>query len=372
MEGHGRNSRSSSYSKSVVFPRIKNDRKEASERYPKPNHSDGQSLEGQSLGDRRSLRSKSPRYGHGSSNDFGKYVLEKLEFTESVLEEERRGRNLLEDHLRSVVANVQRLSKDMAMLQQQVRSDEDNVQSQSLAMKNLEMHQVAGIGDVWNRLTLGDLNSIKLSGDLNKVASEVSDLKRSEEDMRRKIKKSQGVVDGLITKIEKINVEFGENIHSLRVLLESQSHSFEDKIKSTQNNYGRVSNVNLDDKVEEHCSALLGNVEHRLDTFLETHKSQQEALEARMAKLEEKFFEVIEMKGRKDEDLVRKFQDVSTHQATAFQKSHQRLKNGYQEAFKAIYESITMVQTVLEAKLKLTEADLKTSINSILKTISHS
>lgn len=372
MERNSRNSRGSNYSKPVVFPRIENERKETGERHPRPNHTDGQNLENQSLGDRRSLRSKSPRYGQGSSNDFRNYVLEKLEFTESVLEEERRSRNLLEDHLRSVVGNVQRMSKDMAMLQQQVRSDEDNGQSRSLAMKNLEMHQVAGIGDVWNRLTLGDLNSIKLAGDLNKVASEVSDLKRSEEDMRRKIKKLQGVVDGLMTKIEGINVEFGENIQSLRVLLETQNRSIEDKIKNTQNNSERVSNVNLDEKVEEHCSALLGNVQHRLDAFLETHKLQQEAFEARIEKLEEKFFKVIEMKGRKDEDLVRKFQEVSTHQTTAFQKSQQKLKDGYREAFKAVYESITMVQTVLEAKLKLTEADLKTSINSILKTISHS
>ena len=234
------------------------------------------------------------------------------------------------------------------------------------------MHQVAGIGDIWNRLTLGDLNSIKLSGDLNKVGSEVSDLKRSEEDLRRRLSQLQSVVDGLVMRIEKINMEFEKNIQILKVQLETQNHSTEDKIKNTQNKYEGISNVNLDDKVEQHCSKILDHVEHRLDTFLEMEKSWQESFEGRIAKLEEKVAEVMEMKGRKDEDLVRKIQEVSTNQTAAFQKSHQKLNDGYREAFRAVYESITTMQTVLEAKLKLTEADLKTSINSILKTISHS
>lgn len=367
MDDRARNSRSSSYSKSVVFPRIKTDRRAASERDPRPNQTDNQSLEDQSLGKRRSLRSKSPRYGHESSSSLSKYVLEKLEFTERVLEEERQERSLLEDHLRAVVANVQRLSKDMAMLQHQIKSDEDNAQSQNVAMKNLEMHQVAGIGDVWNRLTLGDLNSIKLSGDLNKVGSEVSDLKRSEEDLRRRLNNLQIVVDGLITRIEKINMEIEKNIQILKVQLETQN-------QNTQNKYEGVSNVHLDNKVlvEQHCSKILGNVEHQLDTFLEIQKSWQEAFERRIANLEEKVGEIMEMKCRKDEDLVRKFQEVSTNQTAAFQKSHQKLKDGYREAFRAVYDSITTMQTVMEAKLKLIEADLKTSINNILKTISHS
>ena len=110
MDDRARNSRSSSYSKSVVFPRIETGRRDARERDPRPNQS-SQSLEGQSLGERRNLRSKSPSYGPGSSNGFSKYVLEKLEFTERVLEEERRDRSLLEDHLRAVCGKCSKVEQ---------------------------------------------------------------------------------------------------------------------------------------------------------------------------------------------------------------------------------------------------------------------
>ena len=70
------------------------------------------------------------------------------------------------------------------------------------------------------------------------------------------------------------------------------------------------------------------------------------------------------------EDLSRRIDDVKTNQTKGMEKAHKGMKDSYREAFRAVYESITTMQTVLEAKLKMTEADLKTSINSILKTIS--
>ena len=356
------NSSSSTYSKSVVFPSIRNDGTEKNSAQPRPSYKD--SMDDQ-IGERRGLRAKSPEDGRGRSNDFNKYVLEKLEFTGRALEEERRGRSLLEDHLRAVMANVRRLSKDMALLQQQVKSEEDNTHSQSIAMKNLEMHQVAGVGDIWNRLTLGDLNTIKLSGDLNKVASEVSDLKRSDEEVHKRLNKLQNAVDSLATKLEKISVEFEKNMQILKVKSESQIQSTEDKIMNIHSKYAE-SNVNLDQKVEQYCSEIVGNVEHRLDTSLEKQKTWQDNFEDKVANLEQKLAEVLQAKSRKDEDLVRKMTELSVNQHTALKRSHEKLKDGYREAFRAVYESITTMQTVLEAKLKMTESDFKTSINSIV------
>ena len=364
MDNISSNSRSSSrYSKSVVLPRIKTDQK----------HKELRRTSNENLG---------TDFGRISSrdqdDDFNKYILERLDFTERSLETERRERNVLEEHVRGLVFNLQRLSKDMAALQQQLKSEESNAHSQNVALKNLEMHQVSGIGDVWNRLTLGDLNTIKLSGDLNKLSGDVEDLKRSRERSKENLEKFSKDVQSLGTKVEKSSLEFEKNLQVLKVELDSKVTTLErgleiaDKWNERMEKRNQRSDGNEYPRHEfkDNYLQALKNFELRFDQFVENQESWKEGVNKRFSVFDEDLLQVKGTTSIKYEALTRRIDDLKTNQKKALEKSLEGVKDNYREAFRAVYESITTMQTVLEAKLKMTEADLKTSINSILKTIS--
>jgi hypothetical protein len=364
MDNISSNSRSSSrYSKSVVLPRIKTDQK----------HKELRRTSNENLG---------TDFGRISSrdqdDDFNKYILERLDFTERSLETERRERNVLEEHVRGLVFNLQRLSKDMAALQQQLKSEESNAHSQNVALQNLEMHQVSGIGDVWNRLTLGDLNTIKLSGDLNKLSGDVEDLKRSRERSKENLEKFSKDVQSLGTKVEKSSLEFEKNLQVLKVELDSKVTTLErgleiaDKWNERMEKRNQRSDGNEYPRheFEDNYLQALKNFELRFDQFVENQESWKEGVNKRFSVFDEDLLQVKGTTSIKYEALTRRIDDLKTNQKKALEKSLEGVKDNYREAFRAVYESITTMQTVLEAKLKITEADLKTSINSILKTIS--
>ena len=364
MDNHSSGSRTSSrYSKSIVFPRIKTDQKHTE--LP-----------------RTSRENFGPDFGRISSkdqdDDFNKYILERLDFAERALDTERRERNILEDNVKGLMSNLQRLSKDMAALQQQLKSGENSTHSQSMALKNLEMHQVSGIGDVWNRLTLGDLNTIKLSGDLNKLSGDVADLKRSRQRSNDNLEKLSKDVQSLATKMEKTSSELDKNLQMLNVELDSKITSLErnlemaDKWNERLEKQNQRSDVNGHSRqeFEDHYLQALKNFELRFDQFVEKQESWKEGVNKNLSVFDE---DLLKLKGAAQinyEDLSRRIEDVKTNQMKGMEKAHKGMKDSYREAFRAVYESITTMQTVLEAKLKMTEADLKTSINSILKTIS--
>ena len=359
MENRPSNSHGSSrYSRSVVFPRIKTDQK----------HQDMARSSHESLGgDSGRISSRS------QDDDFNKYVLERLDFTERALETERRERVRLEDHVRVVMSNLQRLSKDMAML----KADGNNAQS-SMASKSPEISQVSGIGDVWNRLTLGDLNTIKLSGDLNKLSGEVSDLKRNSEHLKEGHEKLSKDVQTVATKMEKFGLESDKNLQMLKVELDSKVAGLERSLEIAEKWNERLDKRNewsdgngyLKREMEDQYLQALKNFELRFDQFVEKQESWKEGIKKQFSDLDEDLLKVKGATTINYEDLTRRVNELKTNQRKAVEEANEAIKDSYRKAFRAVYESITTMQTVLEAKLKMTEADLKTSINSILKSIS--
>ena len=364
MDNYSSSSRGSPrYSKSVVFPRIKTDQKHTE--LPRSSH--------EGFGTEFSRSSSKDQ-----NDDLDKYILERLDFIERALETERRERGILEEHVRSLMSHLQRLSKDMASLQQQLKLGEHSAHSQRMpALKNLESHQVSGMGDVWNRLTLGDLNTIKLSGDLNKLSGDVVDLKRSHEHVKESWEKLSKDVQSLATKVERSSLEFDKNLQMLKVEVDSKVTSLERNLENAGKWKEKLEKQNQKSDENDHSRRefenqylqALQNFELRFDQFMEKHESWKEGINKNISIFNEDLLKVKGATHINYEDLTRKIEDVRMNQKKAVEKSHEGLKDNYREAFRAVYESITTMQTVLEAKLKMAEADLKTSINSILKTI---
>jgi hypothetical protein len=360
MENHSSSSRASQrYSRSVVFPRIKTD-----QRHTESPRSSRESF-GKDFGQSNSK---------DQSDELDKYILERLDLTERALETERRERGILDEHVRSLMSHLQRLNKDMAALQQQVKLGESSPHSQSMpALKNLEMHQVSGIGDIWNRLTLGDLNTIKLSGDLNKLSGDVADIKRGQEHGKDNLDKLSKDLHSLATKVEKSSSEFDKNFQMLKFEVDSKVSSLERNLevaakwneKMEKRNQESGGNDHARWEFENQYLQALKNFELRFDQFMEKHELWKEGINKNISIFNE---DLLQVKGTY-EGLTRRIDDVRTNQRKEVERSHEGMKDSYREAFRAVYESITTMQTVLEAKLKMTEADLKTSINSILKTI---
>lgn len=361
MDNHSYNS----HSKSVVFPRIKADQK----------HNDWQRTSHDNVG------AKFSRYNFKDEcDDFSKYILDRLGFVERALEEERRERSILKDHVKGLSSNLQRLSKDMAALQNQLRSDENTTHSQTVPLKNLGMHQVSsGMGDVWNRLTLGDLNTIKLSGDLNQLSGEVADLKRNQEHFKKNYDEVWKDVQKLVTEVEKSSLEFEKKIQLLKGEIDPKITRMNQNLETMaiQNDKLEKRHIQVDGSnysghmVKSNYLEVLNNFELRFNQLMETQASWKQGINKWCSVIDENLLQVKETERKNYEELTRMMNDLKTNQNKSFEQCHQGIKTSYQEAFLAVYESITTMQAVLETKLKMTEADLKTSINSILKTIPH-
>ncbi|XP_028411322.1 protein FAM81A-like [Dendronephthya gigantea] len=353
---------SSRQSKSVVFPRINADQKYKGSR--------------QGSNERAETASFGPSTSKDQNEDLNKYILERLDRTERALEVERQERTALEELVRRLMVNVQGISKDMVALENAVKSEESNAHSQNVALKNLEMHQVSGIGDVWNRLTLADLNTIKLSGDLNKLSGEVSDVKRSQGYIKEKLEKCSKDVQSLVTRLEKTSLEYERKIQLLKVEQDSKFANLERSVEVAEKwnekqgkEKERSDGNNLRLELHEY-SKTLASFRLRFDQFVENQEAWREGIDGTFSGLYENLLEVKAAGNTHYEDLTRRLDDLEMKQKTSLEKSYNSIKDSYREAFRVVYESITTMQTVLEAKLKMTEADLKTSINSILKTMS--
>ncbi|OWF47733.1 protein FAM81A-like [Mizuhopecten yessoensis] len=185
-------------------------------------------------------------------------VIDSLNFTHGTWQEEKHARSMLQEHIRTITAIVNKLNTDIAMVDDQLRHRDNATVGTNNAVKNLEVHHVASLTDLRGRIVRCDTSIAKLSTDLrqsqeamkqlgnfsadgnNKVLDRVHQLE-SREKVERRMDENHYVTDARLAKLE-------EGLHEERARITDLQHQLESKlmlkldnhIKTNAEEFGRL------------------------------------------------------------------------------------------------------------------------------------
>lgn len=352
MDNRASNSRiSNSYPKSIVFPRINT----------------GTSEYHENKGHKTASRDR--------KEDSVDYIMDKLKFLERVFEIEKRERNALQDHVEMLTSNMQKLGNEVSQLQVKVMNQGEVDQHQRSHERNFE---ALNSTDLWNRLNFANLNAIKVNGELNKLSGDISDLRRHVNELKVKIDSVSMDKENADSKHESQMTSLVSKLKLLKDDIYSKIATVEERLESVQKiNKGAFEEIRNRELIEatsgvevKNCLDSLKKLEVRIETFAEEYQVWTQATTKELSSINDKSGQMRDEMAIHNDNLSRRIEDLKISSKKSFKKSYNTVKDSYREAFRDIYESITTMQAVLETKLKVTETDLKSSINSILRSMS--
>ncbi|ELU06030.1 hypothetical protein CAPTEDRAFT_149793 [Capitella teleta] len=310
-------------------------------------------------------------------------IIDNLNITHGTWQEEKRSRQLLQEHIRTITDVVRKLSRDIMFLEEQIKSREGYSEGTQSAVKNLEMHHVAGVTDLRGRVARCDAAIARLSGDLKACHDATKALSQQQlENQQRVTEKLQslevrtGDILGRLDKwssqceiqIRHVENESGQNINALDSRTRLQ-------LEEAQREIGQLksSEVNEREKLEMRISTTLDKLMQQRDIKTDkTTKSLEDAVN----------FLSVRLQRHEDESALERDRIMAGRQAyeskvTAMLQDHSRrqaedlakLKREMREGFAAVHESISNMKQILDGKRKLLEEQLRKEIGQIRKMV---
>ncbi|KAK7450217.1 hypothetical protein BaRGS_00039965 [Batillaria attramentaria] len=310
-------------------------------------------------------------------------VIDSLNFTHGTWNEEKQARALLQEHIRTITAVVNRLNGDIVAIEDSIKSRDSAHVGTNNAVKNLEVHHVATLTDLRGRIVRCDSAISKLSTDVRSCFDSIRQLNHQQQELsNRMMDRMHGIEQQLIAINNQVERSSGESRMKLQHLegdtntqmsmIDAKSRQLVDEVKTMIEALRSASAaerermeqrlMNLIEKSGASRDLLLEKVDKRLDEM-------QYGVEARLIKLEEAILDSrnqitdvqthIESKllAKMDSNIKKNSEDVT------------KLKRECREGFATVHESISNVKTVMEGKRKLLEDQLRKEIGQIRKMV---
>lgn len=310
-------------------------------------------------------------------------VIDSLNFTHGTWQEEKHARNMLQEHIRTITAVVNRLNSDISQLEESIRTRDNVSMGTNNAVKNLEVHHVASLTDLRGRIVRCDTSIARLSTELNNTTAAIKQLSQQQSDMQGKIiERIHDVEARLVTVQNNQDRMASENKMKLQHLegdtgqqmatLDSRTKSIIDDLKNTLNMY----QANSDAEREKLEARLLSNMERisaAKDSLIERVERKVDeshyVTENRIQKLDEAILEerakIADIEHHLENKIVARLEQMAATQKEEFA----RLKRECREGFSTVHESITNMKTVMEGKRKILEDQLRKEISQIRKMV---
>lgn len=310
-------------------------------------------------------------------------VIDSLNFTHGTWQEEKHARNMLQEHIRTITAVVNRLNSDISQLEESIRTRDNVSMGTNNAVKNLEVHHVASLTDLRGRIVRCDTSIARLSTEFNNTTAAIKQLSQQQSDMQGKIiERIHDVEARLVTVQNNQDRMASENKMKLQHLegdtgqqmatLDSRTKSIIDDLKNTLNMY----QANSDAEREKLEARLLSNMERisaAKDGLIERVERKVDeshyVTENRIQKLDEAILEerakIADIEHHLENKIVARLEQMAATQKEEFA----RLKRECREGFSTVHESITNMKTVMEGKRKILEDQLRKEISQIRKMV---
>ncbi|XP_069819640.1 protein FAM81B [Dendropsophus ebraccatus] len=287
---------------------------------------------------------------------------------------------LLENHMQAVIQIIKQLSRDIEVLENDIRTRDTVSSGTSFAVQSLDRKHLAGIGDLRGRVARCDASITKLSGDLMTTKQELhaqeKEIHNISAALEAHIKELDLKVMQLIGKMEtsifeqnnKVKNTQGEQRHEIQLLdfklagllediqgqIQNQRKWAESQLERTadgQTQHIQLINAlrermdNTERRLQENVHNLtlkVDNTDHaqRLEAKFSKLKHGEDKMAARIAKLESQIWDEIE-----------------------------NMKSEYRAGFQAIQESLNSLQQIQETKVKLESRKFQKDIKQIRRKI---
>ncbi|CAH1796182.1 unnamed protein product [Owenia fusiformis] len=310
-------------------------------------------------------------------------IIDSLNYTHGTWQEEKHARELLQEHIKTITAVVKKLNKDIESLESGIKQKENAAEGTSTAVKNLEVHHVAGLTDLRGRVVRCDASIARLSTDLKTCQDTV---RSSTGQFQSEQQKFQEKINYLERRLQEISSHFDKSAAEQTIMVKhvegdtsQQLSILDNKTKSMfEDVRGSVNTMKVIEESERE------KLEARLMGWLDRNSAAREArLEKIERKLEDRLVSVEKRLQKMEDDQQRDRERSAIMQQMIEQKLSQMLdttmhrhgdeiqkvKRECREGFSTVHESISNLKTVLEGKRKLTEEQMRKEIGQIRKMV---
>lgn len=310
-------------------------------------------------------------------------VIESLNFTHGTWQEEKHARNMLQEHIRTITAVVNRLNNDIAALEENIRARDNATVGTNTAVKNLEVHHVATLTDLRGRIVRCDTSISKLSTDLRGCFDSIKQVTQQQQDSQNRVMDRLHQLESRLVSIssqiernsseQKIKMQHIEGDTGQQMAqLDSRTRQIIDDLKNNITTYQSHADVERE-KLEGKLQTALESHAQIRDSFIEKLERKidesQYVVDAKLHKLEENIIaegqRLTDMQQHLESKVISKLDGALRAQHDEINK----LKRDTRDGFSTVHESISNMKTVMEGKRKLLEDQLRKEISQIRKMV---
>ncbi|KAM3940702.1 protein FAM81B [Leptodactylus fuscus] len=288
---------------------------------------------------------------------------------------------LLENHMQTVIQIIKQLSKDIEVLENEIRTRDTVSTGTSFAVQSLDKKHLAGIGDLRGRVARCDASITKLSGDLMTTKQELhaqeKEIYNISTTLEARVKELDFKVMQLIGKMEtsisdqnnKVKSAQGEQRHEIQ-LLDFKLGNLLEEIQGQIQNQRKWAESHLDRTADEqtlHIQQLINALRERMDT---TEKRLQENVHHLTLKVDNtEHAQRLEAKFSKMKHAEDKMATRITKLENQIWDEIENMKSEYRAGFQAIQESLNSLQQIQDTKVKLESRKFHKDMKQIRRKI---
>ncbi|XP_063820097.1 protein FAM81B isoform X2 [Pseudophryne corroboree] len=288
---------------------------------------------------------------------------------------------LLENHMQTITQIVKQLSKDIEVLENEIRARDTVSTGTSFAVQSLDRKHLSGIGDLRGRVARCDASIAKLSGDLMTTKQELhtqeKEIRSISTALEAHVKQLDFKVMQLVGKMEtsiseqnnKVKSAEGVQRHEIQLLDFKLGGLLEDIQGQIQNQH-KWTESQLEKSSEEqsrHIQQFLDRVTEKMEV---TEKRLQENVHHLNVKVDNTdLVERLESKINKMKYAADKMAARITKLESQIWNEMENMKSEYRAGFQAIQESLNSLQQIQESKVKLESKKVQKDIKQIRRKI---
>ncbi|XP_052556678.1 protein FAM81B [Tympanuchus pallidicinctus] len=291
-------------------------------------------------------------------------IISYLQETTGFQHRETAARELLQNHIQTIIGIVEKLSQDIQVLERQMRTRDGCTVQTNFAIQSLDHKYIQSLGDLRGRVVRCEASIAQLSGDIRVIRHEVQNINKEIYSLRSILKNHTGSFEKmamqLLGKIETSNSDQSSNLKTVQGDQHHELQLLDFKLTSILNDFkDQIQNQ------RKWTEAQLTQSEDRAQYQHQQLSAMKERLEAAEKKIEEKLLLLslqLEQSGN-PEKYKRQLNQMKSDEKnlhariTRFErqiwKELEEIQNEYRSGFQSIHESLELLKQIQNTKLKL-------------------
>ncbi|KAK3098260.1 hypothetical protein FSP39_017666 [Pinctada imbricata] len=310
-------------------------------------------------------------------------VIDSLNFTHGTWQDEKHARNMLQEHIRTITAVVNKLNSDIAQIDDQIRQRDNVSMGTNNAVKNLEVHHVASLTDLRGRIVRCDTSISKLSSEIRGVAEGLKQVSQTQTDLQGRLMERIHEMEAKLVsianhqdrnsneqklKLQHLEGDTGQQMASL----DTRTRSLVDDLKNNLAIIQSHSDAERE-KLEAKLMSTLEKISGAKDSLIEKLERKLDEnhfiSDQRIQKIEEGLLQERARINDLQHDIESRLLSRLDSSIVGQKEEFGKLKRECREGFSTVHESISNMKTVMEGKRKILEDQLRKEISQIRKMV---